>query len=399
MKGQIISPACPMPDIQTKNILLGHGSGGRLMDELINKVLRRLLPDDLKTLNDSAVLDFGSKRLAITTDSFVVDPLFFPGGDIGKLAVCGTINDLAVSGARPVALACAFILEEGLPIETLARVVESMKKTAQDAGVAIITGDTKVVNRGKCDKMFVTTTGLGIIEKPVQISADQAKPGDVVILNGDIARHGIAIMITREGLSFDPAPQPHSGGLGRLESQGDTTSFEGGDSAGGLGRAPIESDCAALHDLTQDILDAGTVRDSGPSSVPGVLRSGTKVHVMRDLTRGGLSSALNEIARSSNVGIKIYEDQIPVQEAVMGVCEILGLDPFQVANEGKLIAIVAKEAAQKVLKRMRRNPLGKNAVVIGEIVPERPGLVIMKTKIGGTRVVEMLSGEQLPRIC
>ncbi len=342
--------ACPVPTTQHKQILLGHGSGGKLMHELIETVFRpRLLPAQLESLNDSAVFDLNGSRLAITTDSFVVDPIFFPGGDIGKLAVHGTVNDLAVSGARPMLLSAAFILEEGFSSEDLCRIVDSMKQACSQVGTTIVTGDTKVVNRGKCDKIFINTTGIGIIEGPVEISADQAQPGDLLLINGDIAAHGVAIMLAREELEFD---------------------------------RPILSDTAPLNFLVADMLDASH-----------------RIHCMRDLTRGGLSSALNEIASASRAGIRIYEDRIPVQDEVKGACEMLGLDPLHVANEGKLVAIVAREDAEKVFEAMRRNPMGQKAVIIGEVVEDHPTRVIMKTRVGGFRIVDMLTGEQLPRIC
>jgi hydrogenase expression/formation protein HypE len=357
--------------IHHKQVLLGHGSGGKLMAELIEKVFQPLLlPWDMQSLNDSAIFDLpavrlpqpdrqagdgqgqagtNGTRLAMTTDSFVVDPIFFPGGDIGELAVNGTVNDLAVSGARPLFLSSAFILEEGFPIEDLYRIVLSMKRACDRAGVINMAGDTKVVNRGKCDKIFINTTGIGVIERPVEISADRAQPGDLVLMNGSIAAHGIAIMSAREGLELGGA---------------------------------IRSDTAPLNFLVEDMLEESL-----------------KIHCMRDLTRGGLSSALNEIARASRVGIRIFEDYIPIQDEVKGSCEILGLDPLHVANEGKLIAMIPKEDAPKVLDRMRKNPVGKDSLLIGEVVEDHPGMVIMKTHVGGFRVVDMLTGEQLPRIC
>jgi hydrogenase expression/formation protein HypE len=357
--------------IPHKQILLGHGSGGKLMHELIEKVFQSLLlSSGPKTLNDSAIFELPAARLpdgqgqaglpaeqagtnrtqlAITTDSFVVNPIFFPGGDIGKLAVNGTVNDLAVSGAKPLLLSAAFILEEGLPMEDLRRIVVSMSQACHQAGVGIVTGDTKVVNRGKGDKVFVNTTGIGIMERPVEISANRARPGDLVLINGNIAAHGVAIMLAREELEFEK---------------------------------PILSDTAPLNYLVNHMIGASL-----------------KIHCMRDLTRGGLSSALNEIATSSGVGIRIYEDDIPIQDEVKGACEILGLDPLHVANEGRLIAIVPREDAFRVLEAMRKDLLGREAAVIGEVVEDHPGMVVMKTRVSGFRVVDMLSGEQLPRIC
>lgn len=319
------------------------------MHELIEKVFRPLLPPDTHVLNDAAVLNLDGVRIAFTTDAFVVDPIVFPGGDIGRLAVNGTINDLAVSGARPLFLSAAFILEEGLPIETLCQIVESMRQAAEEAGVPIVTGDTKVVNRGKADKLFITTTGVGVVEYEGNLSADQARPGDLVLLNGPIAAHGIAVMLAREQIEFEH---------------------------------PVRSDTAPLHTL-----------------VAAMLRASPRIRCMRDATRGGLASALNEIAASSRVGIHLYEERIPIQDEVKGACEILGLDPLHVANEGKLIAIVDREDAEKVLEAMRSHPLGKEAAIIGEVVEDPRHWVLLRTRIGGFRVVSMLAGEQLPRIC
>jgi hydrogenase expression/formation protein HypE len=336
--------------IRNKRILLGHGSGGKLMHELIEEVFQpALLSSNGKVLNDAAVVQAAGARLAMTTDSFVVDPIFFPGGDIGAMAVFGTVNDLAVSGARPLFLSAAFILEEGLAIEDLRRVVASMQRACAEAGVPLVTGDTKVVNRGKGDKVFINTTGIGVVERPIEISADRARPGDKILLNGTIAAHGVAIMLAREEMEFV---------------------------------RPILSDSAPLNGLVDDILQVSL-----------------KIHCMRDLTRGGLSSALNELAASSRVGMRIYEDRIPIQDEVKGACEILGLDPLHVANEGKLIAIVSAEDAEKILACMRQNDRGQESAIIGEVVADQPGRVFMKTTVGGFRIVDMLAGEQLPRIC
>ncbi len=351
MEEAMMTGTCPVSSLVHKQILLGHGSGGKLTHELIEKLFRpALLPPGEEALNDATVFTVGASRLCLTTDSFVVDPLFFPGGDIGKLAVHGTINDLAVTGARPMVLSAAFILEEGLAMHELERIVSSMKAACEEAGVAIITGDTKVVNRGKCDKVFITTAGVGVIDHPgVCIAANNAQVGDVVIINGDIAAHGMAIMSARGEFEFE---------------------------------TPILSDTAPLHTLVKAVLD-----------------SGASVHCMRDLTRGGLASALNELAAASAVGIEIEEEQISMQEEVKGACEILGLEPLHVANEGKLIAIVAPQDAQRVLQAMQSNQYGRQASCIGHVVAERPGLVTMKTPIGGQRIIPMLAGEQLPRIC
>ncbi len=340
----------PRPITQHERILLGHGSGGKLMHELIEDFFQPLLLSvDSPVLNDSSLFEVNGAKMAITVDSFVVSPIFFPGGVIGQLAVHGTVNDLAVSGATPLLLSAAFILEEGLSTEELHRIVVSMKEAADQAGVSIVTGDTKVVDRGKGDKIFINTTGIGVVEQDLNISADQAQPGDLILLNGPIASHGIAVLLAREELEFE---------------------------------RPVQSDTAPLNSLVSDMLKATS-----------------KIHCMRDLTRGGLASSLNEIASSSSVGIRIVEENIPIQDEVRGACEMLGLEPLQVANEGKLVAIVAREEGEKLLERMKLNPQGGEAALIGEVVEDHPGRVLMKTQIGGYRVVEMLAGEQLPRIC
>ncbi len=342
---------CPIPISEYPTILLAHGGGGKLTQMLIERVfLPAFANPALETLHDGAILEVGETRLAFTTDSFVVSPIFFPGGDIGCLAVHGTVNDLAMCGARPLALSAGFILEEGFPMEDLCRIVESMREAAQRVGVPIVTGDTKVVDKGKGDGIFINTTGIGIIPAGIQISPKRARPGDLILINGAIAMHGIAIMSVREGLEFE------------------TT---------------LASDTAPLHDLVARILEAG----------------GDKVHVLRDPTRGGVASALNEIASKAKVGIVLDEASIPIWEEVKGACEILGLDPLYVANEGKCLAIVAREKAEEVLEAMKSHPLGKEAAIIGEVVEEHPGQVILRSRIGGRRIVEMLSGEQLPRIC
>ncbi|MCG8607703.1 hydrogenase expression/formation protein HypE [bacterium] len=304
----------------------------------------------LKELDDQAVFEINGQRLAFSTDSFVVDPIFFPGGDIGELAVNGTVNDICVSGANPLFLSTGFIVEEGFPLRELKKIVESMRTAAQRAGVVIVTGDTKVVNKGQIDKVFINTAGIGLIEHGYEISAGNLQPGDLILLSGTLADHGMAILSKREGLAFE---------------------------------SPIESDTAPLNDLVRRILQVG----------------GRAVHAMRDPTRGGLATALNELAGSSQVGIRIKEDRIPVNAAVAGACEILGLDPLYVANEGKLIVTVMRDDAEAVLKAMRSHPLGREATIIGDVVSEKPGLVSMRTRIGGWRIVDMLVGEQLPRIC
>ncbi|MGA3287849.1 MAG: hydrogenase expression/formation protein HypE [Bacteroidota bacterium] len=341
---------CPLPLMEYKNVLLAHGGGGKLSHQMIQKIFISQFKNDLlDPLHDGAMFTFGATRCAFSTDSYVINPIFFPGGDIGTLAVNGTVNDLAMCGARPLYLSSAFIIEEGLPMEDLWRVVLSMKQAADAAGVQLVTGDTKVVDRGKGDKLFINTSGIGIIPDGVQINPKLAKPGDKIILSGSIAEHGIAIMSVREGLEFE---------------------------------TQIESDCAPLNGLVETML-----------------ATSKEIHVLRDPTRGGVASALNEIAESAQVGISIREEHISVSEEVRGACEILGFDPLYVANEGKLIAFVSAEAADIVLKAMCAHPLGKNAMLIGEVVANHPGTVIMKTRIGGSRVVDMLSGEQLPRIC
>ncbi|MFQ5675140.1 MAG: hydrogenase expression/formation protein HypE [bacterium] len=342
---------CPLPITEHDTIQLSHGSGGKMMNNLISKLFLWAFDNPtLKKLDDQAVLDLNGQRLAFSTDSFVVDPVFFPGGDIGELAVNGTVNDVCMSGARPLFLSAGFIIEEGFSLEELKRIVESMREAAKRAGVAIVTGDTKVVNKGKGDKVFINTAGLGLIEHEFEISAGSLQPGDMLLLSGTLADHGMAILSRREGLAFE---------------------------------APIESDTAALNGLVEAILKAG----------------GREVHAMRDPTRGGLAATLNEFAAASQVGIRINEDRIPVNAPVAGACEILGLDPLYVANEGKLVAAIARGQAEAVLKAMQVHPLGREAVVIGDVISDKPGLVTMQTRIGGWRIVDMLVGEQLPRIC
>ncbi len=347
--------SCPLPIFQHAQIVLGHGSGGKLTADLIDQIFLPAFKNPiLDKLDDQAVVTIGGARLAFTTDSFVVTPIFFPGGDIGRLAVHGTVNDLAMSGARPLYLSAAFILEEGLAVDDLRRVVESMRAAAAESGVQFVTGDTKVVNRGKGDQIFITTTGIGVIESGVNISADRARPGDQIILSGYIGDHGMAIMSQREGLEFEGA---------------------------------IASDCASLNGLVAAML-------STPSA--GGMEF---IHCLRDPTRGGAATTLNEIAKRAGVGMLLREQSIPVRDSVKGACEVLGLDPLYVANEGKLLAIVAPEMAQAVLGQMRQHELGRDAAIIGEVVAEHPGMVLMKTQIGGTRVLDVMFGEQLPRIC
>jgi hydrogenase expression/formation protein HypE len=340
-----------VPKSRYEQILLGHGSGGRLTGELIQGLFLPAFGNDvLSALEDQATLNVGpSSRIALTTDSFVVRPLFFPGGDIGTLAVHGTVNDLAVGGAIPRFLAAAFILEEGFPLEDLRRIVVSMRDACAVAGVSLVTGDTKVVDRGKGDGVFITTTGIGLVPDDRNLSIRHARPGDKVLVSGTLGDHGIAILSVREGLEFETV---------------------------------LESDSASLHELTEVILAACP-----------------QTRCMRDPTRGGLSSAVNELAVASRVGVRLNEEALPLRQEVRAACEMLGLDPLYVANEGKLIAVVPPEDADRVLTAMRSHPLGQNAAMIGTIVAEHPGVVLLKSRVGGERVVSLLSGEQLPRIC
>jgi hydrogenase expression/formation protein HypE len=358
-EGLVPFGSCPLPFFDHKQIVLGHGSGGKLTSELIDKIfLPAFRNPTLEKLDDQAVLTIAGARLAFTTDSFVVTPIFFPGGDIGRLAIHGTVNDLAMSGARPLYLSAAFILEEGLAVDDLRRVVASMRAAAVEADIQLVTGDTKVVNRGKGDQIFITTTGIGLIESGISISADRARPGDKVILSGYIGDHGMTIMSQREGLEFESA---------------------------------IESDCAPLHGLVAAMLAIASPHVSKATN--------DFIHTLRDPTRGGVATTLNEIAKHANVGMVLDERTIPVRESVKGACEVLGLDPLYVANEGKLLALVVPEMADAVLKEMRQHPLGQDAAIIGEVVETHPGMVLMKTEIGGMRVLDVMFGEQLPRIC
>ncbi|MBP8001748.1 MAG: hydrogenase expression/formation protein HypE [Chloroflexi bacterium] len=341
---------CPMPLRDHPNIVMGHGGGGKLSAELVEHLfLPAFRNEQLEQLGDAAVFHINGTRLAMSTDSFVVRPLFFPGGNIGKLAVCGTINDISMSGAKPLYLSVGFIIEEGLPLELLGQIVDSMAAAAHQAGVTLITGDTKVVDKGHGDGLYINTTGVGLVPEGLHIGPDKAKPGDAILLSGTIGDHGMAIMSVREGLQFE------------------TT---------------IISDAAALNDLVATIL---TVSQD--------------IHVLRDPTRGGVASSLNEIAAAAQVGIVLDEQVIPVREAVRSACELLGMDPLYVANEGKLLAIVPHDQADAILYAMRQHPLGQQAAIIGEVVNRHPGMVVAKTGIGGTRVVAMSIGEPLPRIC
>lgn len=342
--------SCPAPLRPKDEVLLGHGSGGKLTADLVREMFLPAFQNPvLDRLDDQAIVSVNGSRLAFTTDSFVVKPLFFPGGDIGSLAVHGTINDLAMGGAQPLFLSVAFIIEEGLPMGQLRSVVASLRQAAAGAGVQIVTGDTKVVEKGSGDGLFINTSGIGVVPAGLDLSAGYARPGDRILLSGSLGDHGITILGQREGLEFDSA---------------------------------ITSDSAPLHSLVAQMLAAG-----------GSFRC------FRDPTRGGLSSSLNEIAGQSGVGIELDERAIPIREEVRGACELLGLDPLYVANEGKLIAIVEASAADAVLAAMRRHPLGARAEIIGTVTDEHPGLVTMRTLLGTTRIVDMLAGDQLPRIC
>lgn len=341
---------CPIPIAGTLEILLGHGSGGKLTSELIaGTILPAFRNPALDALDDQAIVDIGGTRIAFTTDSYVVTPLFFPGGDIGELAVNGTINDLAMSGARPLFLSLAFILEEGLPLAEFERVIESVRRAAAAAGVEVVTGDTKVVGRGGADRLFVNTSGIGVIENGPGMTSARVAPGDAVLLSGTIGDHGIAILSRREGMEFDE---------------------------------PVASDTAPLHTLVASMLD--TCPD---------------IHAMRDPTRGGLAASLVEIASRRKLGMEIEERSIPLRDSVRGACEILGLDPLMIANEGKLVAFVPPATANDVLETMRKHPLGRDAAVIGRVVDDSRGIVRMRTLVGGERVVDLPFGEALPRIC
>lgn len=332
-------------------ILLDHGSGGAMSHQLVTETLLPAFDNPfLSPLHDGAVIDLGNGScLAVSTDSFVVDPIFFPGGSIGDLAVNGTVNDLAMCGAEPRYLSVGLILEEGLSFSDLERVLSDMKTAAGSAGVIIVTGDTKVVPKGAADKMFINTTGIGLLLPGIQVGASRVKPGDRILLSGSMADHGMTILSCRESLSFS---------------------------------GPLKSDTAALNHLVKKMLLACP-----------------DVHMLRDPTRGGVGTALNEVAGSAKVGIRIHETSLPVKGAVAGMCELLGIDPLYVANEGKLLAFVPPEHAENILKLLKADPLGADAVVIGDVVGDHPGQVVMKTGIGGSRVVRMLMGEQLPRIC
>ena len=333
-----------------EKILLAHGSGGVLSRQLINEEIQSRFNNAwLNPLNDCAVFSIKEHRFAFTTDSFVVKPIFFRGGDIGKLAVCGTVNDLAMAGSKPLYISCSLILEEGFSMLDLAKILTSMQRSAEEIGVFIATGDTKVVERKAVDEIFINTSGIGLIENGIQISSHHAKPGDIVIINGAIGNHGISVLSQREGIQF---------------------------------QTPIESDVASLSDL-----------------VLGLFNITKDIHCLRDPTRGGLATALNEIAISSKVGIRVFEDKISIHDSVQGACDMLGLDPLHVANEGKVIIICPKKYQNAILEYLHSHPLGKDSCIIGEIVENPIETVLLKTTIGGERIVDIPYGEDLPRIC
>ena len=346
----IDSFSCPMPIMDYDTIQMAHGAGGKLSNELIEKIFHPCFKNViLNKMEDQAMLSVPEGRIAFSTDTFVVSPIFFPGGNIGELAINGTVNDICMGGAVPEYLSVGFILEEGLKIEELHQVVVSMQQAAKEAGIKIVTGDTKVVNKGSCDKLFINTSGIGIVPEHVQLGTEQITTGDKIILSGTIADHGMAVMTVREGLSFQNT---------------------------------IKSDTAALNTLVQ-----------------AMLKASEQVHALRDPTRGGVATTLNEFASARNLGMKIYEDCIPVCDDVRGACEILGIDPLYVANEGKLIAIVAVDQAEKVLQAMREDENGKEAVIIGEVVDDHHGMLVMQNRLSVDRIIDMPIGEQLPRIC
>ena len=337
--------------LKERNILLGHGSGGRMMHELISDVFIKHFGNEiLNEQSDSAILSVGSSEISFTTDSFVIDPLFFPGGNIGKLAVCGTVNDIAVSGAEPLYLSVSFIIEEGFPFNQLELIAESLASEAKKAGILIVTGDTKVVNKGKCDKLFINTAGIGRLKmKNRYISkALDLREGDVIIINGNIGDHGLAVMNARESFNF---------------------------------KTLVESDCASLNHMIKEVLDKYPVK------------------FMRDPTRGGVATVMNELASKTNLGIELYESDLPVNKGVKAICEILGFDPLHIANEGKVLIVAAEKEGLKILDLLKKNILGKKSAIIGRIVNEHPGKVVLRNETGGRRIVDSLTGDQLPRIC
>jgi len=350
----ISSWTCPLPLQNYPTIVMGHGSGGKMMSDLIRHMFLPLMENEaLSPLGDAAVLELDQRnpptRVAFSTDSFVVNPLFFPGGNIGELAVYGTVNDMAMTGAQPLYLSAGFILEEGLPMDTLGELTTAFASACEVANVQVVTGDTKVVNKGHGDGLYINTTGIGLIPPEVAIAPDSARPDDAVIVSGTVGDHGMAIMSVREGLEFETR---------------------------------IVSDTAPLHELVETMLAAST-----------------EIHCLRDATRGGIAAALNELAKSSQVGITFEEQLVPLRPAVNAACEMLGMDPYYVANEGKLVAITRNEVAEEVLAAMHSHPLGQDAAIIGQVTADHPGLVLSKTGIGGSRVVDLPAGELLPRIC
>lgn len=344
------SLSCPVPIMSHDSVQMAHGAGGKLSAELIDRIfLPRFSNLTLDKLEDQAVLENPGSRLAFTTDTFVVDPIFFPGGDIGDLAINGTVNDVCMSGAVPRYLSVGFILEEGLDFEILHRIALSMEEAAKKAGVSIVTGDTKVVNRGSCDKIFINTSGIGVLDSEINISASRLEPGDRVIVSGSLADHGMAVMTSREGLSF---------------------------------QSTVKSDTASLNGLVAEMLKVSK-----------------DIHAMRDPTRGGLATSLNEFAKASKVGIRLDDSTIPVKADVRGACEVLGIDPLYVANEGKLVCVVPPAISDDMLMVMRNHEQGKEAAIIGEVTEDHVGMVFMTTGLGASRIVDMPVGEQLPRIC
>ena len=338
-------------DMKDKRITLSHGAGGKLMHNLIEEIFKRHFSNPLLDIFDDASVfpSLPEKEICFTTDSYTVQPIFFPGGDIGKLAICGTVNDLSVSGAKPFYISVSFIIEEGFEIEKLERIVISMKKASEEADVKIITGDTKVVEKGKADKIFINTSGIGFKKKSLLLGRDFIKEGDVIIINGNIGEHGLAVIKERKGIEFD---------------------------------AEIESDCAPLNKMIEEIIE-----------------DGAKIKFMRDPTRGGIATTLNEIVEGKNFGIILYEEKIPAGENVKSLCEILGFDPLYIANEGKVIIVAERKDADKIINKMRKNTYGRKAEIIGEVVGKPTGKVLLKTEIGSTRIIDMPAGELFPRIC
>ncbi|MBC8419781.1 MAG: hydrogenase expression/formation protein HypE [Desulfobacterales bacterium] len=334
----------------TDQVTLDHGSGGEASRELVNDIfLTRLDNDFLRRLDDSAVIELSGHKFAMTTDSYVVDPIFFPGGDIGSLSVHGTVNDLCMQGAVPLYLTLGLVLEEGLPMEDLMTIIDSVSRAAKEANVKVVAGDTKVVPKGNADKIFINTSGIGFVPEGVEVGSHNARPGDLILINGDIGDHGIAVLASREGLDF---------------------------------KTGLTSDSAPLNAL-----------------VASILKVSSRIHVLRDPTRGGVATALNEIAGQSGVGVHLFEDSLPISKAVMAASELLGFDPLYLANEGKCLIAVAPQDADSVLRAMKRNKYGKNSKIIGQVTDQNPGRVLLKTRVGGTRILSMLTGEQLPRIC